>query len=311
MVPEAEPISARASHGVTSPSPRLRVSPAGDDCEAAFNVQPCRMASNDSWQVSGSAAQKYERFVASWFEPWAVDLVARADVPAGCHLLDLACGTGVVTRAAAPVVGKTGSVVASDLNEGMLTEAQQHETLGPPVQWRQADALDLPFDDDSFDVVLCQQGLQFVPDIPTAVAEIRRVLRSGGVAAVSVWRSPEHNPYISALANGLTRHVSPEAGQVMLAPCAFGNIDDLRHVFRNAGFSSVEVEAVTIHRNPMDATEAIAGNLAALPVSDEIAAMDEGRRSQMISEIADELQEHITNGQLTSPNSANVVVAVS
>ncbi|MCP4963163.1 MAG: methyltransferase domain-containing protein [Actinomycetia bacterium] len=131
------------------------------------------MAPSETWQMSGSAAENYERFVASWFVPWAADLIARAGVQPGCRLLDLACGTGVVARAAAPAVGETGMIVASDLNEGMLAEARRHKVAGATVQWRQADAEDLPFEDASFDAVLCQQGLQFVPDMAGAVAEIR------------------------------------------------------------------------------------------------------------------------------------------
>ncbi|MDX2382253.1 MAG: hypothetical protein QNM02_21150, partial [Acidimicrobiia bacterium] len=75
------------------------------------------MASDDDWQMSGSAAQKYERFVASWFASWATDLVERADLQPGWRVLDLACGTGVVTRAAGPAIGPRGQIVASDLNE--------------------------------------------------------------------------------------------------------------------------------------------------------------------------------------------------
>ena len=269
------------------------------------------MVSSDTWQVSGSAAEKYERFVASWFVPWANDLIARAGVQSGCRLLDLACGTGVVTRAAAPLVGETGSIVASDLNEGMLAEAQRHEVVGATIQWRQADAEDLPFEDDSFDAVLCQQGLQFVPNMASAVGEMRRVLHTGGAAAVSVWRSPEHNPYISALASGLSRHVSSEAGQIMLAPCAFGDRDALRALFIDAGFSSVDIEAVTIRRDPTDVTQAIAGNLASLPIASEVDAMTSDERSEMIADIARELQDYIDDGQLISPNSSNVAVATA
>ena len=267
------------------------------------------MSSDEQWQVSGSAAHKYERFVASWFESWAVDLVERAGVQPGSHLLDVACGTGIVTRVAGPVVGSTGTVVASDLNESMLAEARLYPVDGAPVEWRQADAADLPFDSGVFDAVLCQQGLQFVPAKAAAVGEMRRVLRPDGVAAVSVWRSPEHNPYISAIADGLTRHVSVDAGQTMLAPCGFGDLQVLTQLFADSGFSTVKVDAVTIERDPMDPVEAIGGNLAALPIAEQIAGMRPDARALMIDDIVESLAEYIIDDRLRSPNSAYVVIA--
>ena len=266
---------------------------------------------DERWQMSVSAAREYEHSVASWFVPWAADLVERANLEAGWRVLDLACGTGVVARAVGPVIGPAGAIVASDLNEAMLDEAQQHAVQGASVQWRQADATELPFETDEFDGVLCQQGLQFVPEKAAAVSEMRRVLRPGGIAAVSVWASPEHNPYISALADGLSRHVSPEAGQTMLAPCALGDTDVLVALFDQAGFVSVEVDIVTLDREPADPAEAIGGNLAALPIADQIQAMGALKYTQMVEDIAAALASHITDGQLTAPNCAHVAVAVA
>lgn len=113
--------------------------------------------------MSGSAAQKYERFVASWFEPWAVELVANAGLQPGWRVLDLACRTGIVTRVAAPVIGAEGEIVATDLNEGMLNEAQQHPVDGAPVEWRVADATELPFEAGEFDAVLCHRACSSSP----------------------------------------------------------------------------------------------------------------------------------------------------
>ena len=260
--------------------------------------------------MSGTAARNYERFVASWFRPWAVDLVARAGLQPGWDVVEVACGTGVLTRAAAAAVGADGAITATDLDEGMLAEAARHEVASALVRWRTADATALPFLAGSFDAVLCQQGLQFVPDRLTAAREMRRVLRSGGVAAASVWRAPEHNPYISALAEGLRRHLSEAAAASMLAPCGFGDPDELAELFRGAGFSQVEVQASTIARDPVDAATAIAGNLAALPVAEEVLAMDADARAAMTDDIVAQLAPFIHGGALSAPSSANTVVAV-
>lgn len=272
---------------------------------------PGVMAEQERWQVSGTAAQMYEKYVASFFVPWAADLVQRAGLRPGWALLDIACGTGVVVRAAAPVIGATGTIIGSDLNEGMLAEAATHPVEGAPVEWRQADATDLPFDDATFDAVLCQQGLQFVPDKTTAVAEMRRVVKSGGVAAANVWRLPEHNPYLSALADGLSRHVSAEAGASMLAPCGLGDREEFASLFEEAGFRSVEVDAVSIMRDPIDAIEAIEGNLAALPMSEQVQAMSEDARAALYADIVATLSDHIDDGVLHIANTSHVAVAIA
>ena len=269
------------------------------------------MAEQERWQVSGSAAQKYERFVASWFAPWATDLVAAAGVQAGWRVLDAACGTGVVTRAAAPVVGPGGEIVATDLNEGMLDEAQQHRVDGAAVQWRVADATALPFSAGEFDAVLCQQGLQFVPDKAAAVAEMRRVLRSDGVAAVSVWAGLGENPYIAALVDGLSRHLSAEAGATMAAPSGFGDASALEGLFVDAGFAEVSVSSVSRDREPSPAAEAIAGNLAALPIAEQVLAMSESDRSAMLEDIVNLLDPYVDAGQLVAPSTSNIAIAIA
>jgi SAM-dependent methyltransferase len=263
----------------------------------------------ERWQVSGSAAEKYERFVASWFAAWAEDLVARSGVGPGAQVLDVACGTGVVARALAPVVGPAGSIVATDLNDGMLAEARRHPIDGPAIEWRPADAAALPFDDGRFDAVFCQQGLQFVPDKAAAVAEAARVLRPGGVAAVAVWHGAERNPYVAALADGLELHVSHDVATVMRAPCAFGDPAALAALFEVAGFATVEVQAVTLAREPVDPADAIAGNLLALPVADRIQTMAPGARAALIDDIVERLGSYIVDDRLVVPSTSNVVIA--
>jgi SAM-dependent methyltransferase len=256
-------------------------------------------------------SQKYERFVASWFAPWAEDLVAAAGIQSGWRVLDLACGTGVVTRTVAPILGATGQVVASDLNEGMLAEAQQHPVDGAPVQWRVADATALPFETDEFDALLCQQGLQFVPDKVAAVTEMHRVLRPGGVAAVSVWAGLDENPYIAALVEGLNQHLSDSAGTTMAAPTGFGDAGALEALFVDSGFGQVTVSSIQRARTPSPAVEAIAGNLAAVPIADQVLAMTEADRSAMLDHILGKLDRYVNDGQLTAPSTANIAIATA
>jgi ubiquinone/menaquinone biosynthesis C-methylase UbiE len=123
------------------------------------------MTQHEPWELEGSAAELYERhLLPAITSPWAMELVRRARPAAGERLLDVACGTGIVARSAAAWMG-AGHIVGLDLNAGMLAVARSM-SLGPdpPIGWREGSALDLPFPDSSFDLVMCQLGLQFFID---------------------------------------------------------------------------------------------------------------------------------------------------
>lgn len=140
------------------------------------------MSELEQFQVSGNAAEHYERYIVpTIFIPWSTDLLERAALQPGERVLDVACGTGVVARHAAQQVGSDGTVTGLDLNPVMLEVARtQAASSDAVVEWHQGDAGALPFDDAAFDVVLCQQGLQFFPDKVKALREMHRVLVPGG-----------------------------------------------------------------------------------------------------------------------------------
>ena len=139
---------------------------------------------------AASVAQHYEeRLAPVIFEPWAEILVAATGVRRGDRILDVASGTGVVARLAARHAGRDGRVLASDVSGGMLAHAATIAVSpgAAPIEHLETSATALAVPDAAYDVVLCQQGLQFFPDAPAAAAEMRRVLRAGGVAGVAVW----------------------------------------------------------------------------------------------------------------------------
>ena len=199
------------------------------------------MTDEQRWHLAGTAPEIYaEHLVPAVFAPWAPVLLDVAAVGIGHTVLDVACGTGVVAAAAAERVGPSGAVTGVDINPGMIAVAAR--TQG--VRWAQADAARLPFPDGGFDRVLCQAGLQFVPDRLGALREMRRVLRPGGRVALLVWRALHHSPGFAALADALHAVVGPEAAAVMRAPFVFG--DDPRPLVTlldSAGFGDVEVQA--------------------------------------------------------------------
>ena len=144
---------------------------------------------------AGSIPEVYEKLLVPLiFEPYARDLAARAAVSRPSTVLEIAAGTGVVTRELARVLPQTVSIIATDLSQPMLDHAASIGTARP-VQWRQADAMRLPFVEDSFDVVVCQCGVMFFPDRAAAYAEVKRVLRTGGTFLFNAWDRIETNAF--------------------------------------------------------------------------------------------------------------------
>ena len=159
------------------------------------------MTSSIDIAFTGSVAQFYERYMVPLiFEPYAVDLAQRVARAAPRRVLELAAGTGVVTRQLAALLD--ASIVATDLNPAMVDEAARIGTVRP-VEWRQVDAMQLPFDDASFDAVVCQFGVMFFPDRPRAFAEARRVLRPGGLFAFNAWGAIAANEFADAVTDAL------------------------------------------------------------------------------------------------------------
>ena len=151
----------------------------------------------------GSIPQVYERYLVPLiFEPYAADLALRTARRHPSSVLEIAAGTGVVTRQLAKTLPPAVSIVATDLNQAMLDQAAAQGT-SRPVEWRQADALQLPFPDQFFDVVVCQFGVMFFPDKARAFAEARRVLRSGGQFIFNVWDRIDHNDFADTVTRAL------------------------------------------------------------------------------------------------------------
>jgi SAM-dependent methyltransferase len=157
----------------------------------------------DDSTFAGSIPQIYDQYLVPLiFEPYAIDLASRVALLAPANILELAAGTGVVTRRLALELPASVAITASDLNQPMLDQAAAIGT-NRPVLWRQADATQLPFADASFDAVVCQFGVMFFPDKPRAFAEARRVLRPGGAFIFSVWDRIESNEFALAVTDAL------------------------------------------------------------------------------------------------------------
>jgi len=190
-------------------------------------------SSVEKFQLSVEAAEAYEAgFVPALFADWAPALVDAAGVRPGQAVLDVACGTGVVAREAADRQRGQGRVVGLDLNEAMLVVARR---LRPDIEWLQGDAAALPFDDDAYDVVLCQAALMFFPGPAVALREMARVVKPGGTVAVQVWASRESQTGFKPFYEVVSRHAGPGAVELISAYWTLGDLDRLTGLFDAAG----------------------------------------------------------------------------
>jgi len=188
------------------------------------------------------AAMAYEQiFVPALFQHWPRHVISAAGVGRGHRTLDIACGTGVLTRALPAVVGETPVPVGLDISAGMLEAARR---LHPAIEWRQGDAGALPFEDASFDRVLCQYGLMFFPDRVRALREMLRVLAPGGRVAIAVWDSLENNPGFREKVDILDRIGGRAAGDALRAPFCLGDGAALRQLAEEAGLRGIEIRTL-------------------------------------------------------------------
>jgi SAM-dependent methyltransferase len=255
------------------------------------------------WQVAGSAPEVYEHdLVPAVFGPWAPLVAGLADLQQGDRVLDLACGTGVVARIAAENVGKRGAVVAADLNPGMLAVARSLPAPhGATIEWREADAGELPFADESFDALLCQLGLQFFADREAALREMYRVLCPGGRAVLMVWRPIERSPGFAALAAALERHIGPDAASIMRAPFSLGDAEEFTSLVAAAGFEGLEIRAETGAVHFGSVGHFVASYVGGSPLAEPMAAAPREARDALLAEVVSKLEPFLGGDGLKFP----------
>lgn len=190
----------------------------------------------------GNAPENYQRyFVPAISAPVADDLIKVAALRLNESVLDVACGTGVVTRLASKLVGEGGVAAGLDVNPGMLAVARATTPPGITIEWHEASAQGMPFPDGSFDAVLCQMGLQFIPDREAALSEMRRVLAPGGRLIINV---PGPTPQaFGILAEALARHIGPQAAGFVNQVFSLHDTAEVQNLLSGADFGDVSVES--------------------------------------------------------------------
>jgi len=250
------------------------------------------------------------------FLPWATILLRHAAPQSRERVLDVACGTGIVSREAAPLVGTGGQVVALDMNPAMLAVARALPApSGAAIHWQEGNAMALPFADGTFDVVLCQHGLQFVPDRGGAVREMRRVLVPGGRALVIVLQALSRHPVFEALMESVASHLSLPMSAVT-TPFALSDAEELRLLFTSAGFKTVEIhpEPTTVRfpESQRFVPLAVTSSAAAIPA---FACLEAPERAALLETVRTDVESTIRKYRevdvVTFPMFAHVAVATA
>ena len=257
----------------------------------------------------GSIPEIYDRYLGPLFiVPYARELAARVSVDAGEQLLELACGTGLLTRELVAVLPPTATVEATDLNEAMLAIAQAR-LAAPNVRWRPADAMALPFDAGVFSVAVCGFGVMFFPDRVAAARQVRRTLKPGASYWFTVWASRAENPVARLAHETIASFFDDDAPSFSQTPFGYHDKSQIAADLRDAGFTSIDIETVDKHTDGMAAADAavglVQGNPGVLAIRERARTTPEA----VTAAVADAIRREFRDGPVRSPMRAHVVHA--
>jgi ubiquinone/menaquinone biosynthesis C-methylase UbiE len=260
---------------------------------------------------SGSIPEIYDSYLVPLiFENFGRDLAQRVAEASPRAVLETAAGSGVVTRALAPRLDAGATYVVSDLNQPMLDRAASRQPADDRITWRQADALELPFADASFDAVCCQFGVMFFPDRVAGYAEARRVLKAGGRFVFNAWDRIEDNEFAD-LVTAAAASVFPDDPPRFLAriPHGYHDLDVIRRELQQAGFSRIAITTRTEQsRGPSPRHVAVA-YCHGTPLRNEIEARDAGRLEEVTERATQAIAARHGNGAVSGKIQGHVVTA--
>jgi SAM-dependent methyltransferase len=257
----------------------------------------------------GSIPEIYQQYLVPLiFESYAADLVRRVVSLAPARVLEIAAGTGVVTRELASNLPEDVAIVATDLNQPMLDLAGAVGTRRP-VEWRLADALNLPFADGAFDVVVCQFGVMFFPDKPKALAQARRVLRPGGTLLFNVWDRIEENEFADIATRALETVFPDDPPRFMArTPHGYHDLRDIGRDLSAGGFAAPPRFDTVTARSRADSPQIVAvAYCQGTPLRSEIEARDAARLDEATEVSADAIAQRFGRGAVDGKIQAHVV----
>lgn len=260
-------------------------------------------------QFTGSIPAAYDRFLGPMlFEPYADDLTARLTVPPSAAVLELACGTGILTKQLRRAMPATATLTATDLNEPMIAYARiRVQDAG--IAWQAADAQALPFPDAAFDAVACQFGLMFMPDKTRALGEIRRALKAHGQLAFNVWLSVAENPLGRIARDTIARYFTGDPPAFYEVPFGFHDESHIRGLLQAARFEVVSCERVALEARSPSAQDAARGLVTGNPILLDIVERATAQPEKVIHAVAAALAAEGGAAPLRLPMRALVFMA--
>lgn len=264
---------------------------------------------DNSTAFTGSIPRLYETYlVPMLFEPYARDLVTRLCALPTTRVLEIAAGTGVVTRAMASSLPRDVTIVATDLNQPMLDHAARVGTARE-VEWRQADAMQLPFADASFDAVVCQFGVMFFPDRAQAYSGVRRVLKPGGTFLFNAWDRIEENEFTQAVQQAADSVFPDDPPRFLVrTPHGYFQHEKITGDLLQAGFAAAPaITTVGARSLAESARTAAIGLCQGTPLRNEIEARDASRLPEVTDLAVDLIAQRFGRGAIDGKIQANVV----
>ncbi len=258
---------------------------------------------------AGSIPRLYDEYLVPLiFEPYAIDLAARVAARRPQRVLEVAAGTGVVTRRLAAALPESATIVATDLNPAMLEQAR---AVGGarPIEWRPADAMQLPFEDASFDLVVCQFGVMFFPDKAKAFAQARRVLRPGGAFLFNAWDRIEENEFAAVVTEALAT-VFPDDPPRFMARTPHGYFDVAaiaRDVAQGGFAAAARIDTVSARSRAATPHDPAIAYCQGTPLRSEIEARDKTRLGEATDVAAEAIARRFGNGPVDGKIQAHVV----
>lgn len=264
----------------------------------------------DHAQFSGSIPAAYDRCLGPiLFQPYAEDLAARLHVPENGSVLELACGTGIVTRVLRSSLPANAQLIATDLNAPMFRHAAAKFSQDEAVQWRQADAASLPFADRMFDAVVCQFGIMFVPDKALAAREAHRVLKPDGTFLFNVWCAMEHNPLAQITHETITSFFDNDPPNFYEVPFSYHDENEIKRVLGDAGFQEIRMDVIDKVATISRADDAAIGFVHGNPVAKVIVERDPALLSVITEAVTQAIAERFGETNMRAPMRALVVQA--
>jgi ubiquinone/menaquinone biosynthesis C-methylase UbiE len=259
---------------------------------------------------TGKIPENYDRYLAGlFFDPYADDLVSRLSVHDGMRILEVACGTGIVTRRIVDKLAGRGTIVATDLNEAMFAHARKGLPGRGDATWRHADGTSLPFETRSFDAVVCQFGVMFFSDKAAGAREAFRVLRPGGVYIFSVWDSLEVNPVARITHETDAGFFPTDPPKFYTVPFSYHDAGTIETLLRDTGFEAVRCERVAKEGKSASAAEAAIGLIEGNPVFGEIMQRRPEALADIKAAVAARLARELGDRPLRAPLRALVATA--